>query len=210
MERVLDRTVDDVNDALSKKVVFRIGKAVFDFLIPNKHQRWNKEQDNYLLWNAASNKHVTKTPHRTAGIIVNSTGYNHYDITVLYNPYALVMSKVSIAQMYVDYLHSTAVIIVDDQYMAMNEQDRKFVLLHEIGHIAHGHGGVFDKDGKRQLAPEYQADAYAARGLGVEAAINGLYTMRGCVTKGLLRFINKSAVKEIDLRIAKLQASLNK
>lgn len=67
------------------------------------------------------------------------------------------------------------VICTDDDYERLSPMSKRFVMLHEEGHIESGHHAIF---GIRDIHDEHIADMYAVRRLGSIVAINALNELK--------------------------------
>lgn len=89
-------------------------------------------------------------------------------------------------------------IFVDNEFMAMPEKYRSFVIWHELGHIGNDNNGI------RTLECECKADAYAASKIGkinAVKALNYMWTRLGV--------INISACTDIPSRLKALGANVD-
>ena len=80
----------------------------------------------------------------------------------------------------------------------------KFILCHELGHIAHNHSNKYFGP---CLAGEYEADSFAASIMGIEAGVSALKKTRGLIDMKYIACppeLLMPAFLEIDLRIRHL------
>lgn len=124
--------------------------------------------------------------------IVNVDGTEMY---IIFNPYMMVVCSTNIAMS----VPNNNSVIVDADFMKLSEDTQTFIVAHEIGHLKNGHKG---KQFKRMFATEdslrieYEADEYAMRVVGYDAAVKAL--------KEVTSYVSYMARKEIHKRIRHL------
>lgn len=155
-----------------------------------KKQRWNSTLDKDLCKSVLDN---IKCPVYTQGVLIYSKPLVVNNILctvrVIYNPYMVISRGWSIAGCLTDTI-SQIVIFVDDDYMRMTDDARKFIMFHEIGHIAFNHKCNFVL---RNIKHEYEADAYAVSNINVDAIQ---------VLTEISLYVSRTAKREIKRRIS--------
>lgn len=77
------------------------------------------------------------------------------------------------------------VLMYDDHFLGLDEETRKFVLLHEMGHVINGHLDDIINDKKVGLVRsdkiEFEADLYAANVVGTKVAVRALMDIASVV-----------------------------
>ena len=109
----------------------------------------------------------------------------------------------------------TPVVFHDVFFECLSEEARRFVLLHEMGHVYYGHilqlseedfaNGVTipDEPISHEIECEYQADSYAATIMGLEAAVSALGEVRALMEQ--IPWLCGSDLSEMDLRLDYLE-----
>lgn len=92
-------------------------------------------------------------------------------------------------------LHKDKIIIIWNKkfYNKISIEERKFIILHELGHFENTH--LDDDNGERVFAAEVAADSYAIKNMGYEEAIAAMKNI-----KNKLKF--KCEIDEFDQRIS--------
>lgn len=92
-------------------------------------------------------------------------------------------------------LHKDKIIIIWNKkfYNKISIEERKFIILHELGHFENTH--LDDGNGERVFAAEVAADSYAIKNMGYEEAIAAMKNI-----KDKLKF--KCEIDEFDQRIS--------
>lgn len=92
-------------------------------------------------------------------------------------------------------LHKDKIIIIWNKkfYNKISIEERKFIILHELGHFENTH--LDDDNGERVFAAEVAADSYAIKNMGYEEAIAAMKNI-----KDKLKF--KCEIDEFDQRIS--------
>lgn len=92
-------------------------------------------------------------------------------------------------------LHKDKIIIIWNKkfYKKISIEERKFIILHELGHFENTH--LDDGNGERVFAAEVAADSYAIKNMGYEEAIAAMKNI-----KDKLKF--KCEIDEFDQRIS--------
>lgn len=92
-------------------------------------------------------------------------------------------------------LHKDKIIIIWNKkfYNKISIKERKFIILHELGHFENTH--LDDDNGERVFAAEVAADSYAIKNMGYEEAIAAMKNI-----KDKLKF--KCEIDEFDQRIS--------
>ena len=105
-------------------------------------------------------------------------------------------------------------VVVDNYFINLSEEGKKFILFHEKGHQDLKHLVTLSKYFERVFNPlrkkvsksELEADSYAAEILGQAAAISGLKNIEELLAKNFFnKIIHILSIKEINLRIHNLQ-----
>lgn len=99
-------------------------------------------------------------------------------------------------------LHKDKIIIIWNKkfYNKISIEERKFIILHELGHFENTH--LDDGDGERVFAAEVAADSYAIKNMGYEGAIAAMKSI-----KDKLKF--KYEIDEFNQRIS-IQENMEK
>lgn len=92
-------------------------------------------------------------------------------------------------------IHKEKIIIIWNKifYEKISMEERKFIILHELGHFENTH--LDDGTGERVFAAEVAADSYAIKNMGYEKAIAAMKSI-----KNKLKF--KCEIDEFDQRIS--------
>lgn len=92
-------------------------------------------------------------------------------------------------------IHKEKIIIIWNKmfYEKISIEERKFIILHELGHFENTH--LDDGNGERVFAAEVAADSYAIKNMGYEKAIDAMKSI-----KSKLKF--KCEIDEFDQRIS--------
>lgn len=92
-------------------------------------------------------------------------------------------------------IHKEKIIIIWNKifYEKISMEERKFIILHELGHFENTH--LDDGNGERVFAAEVAADSYAIKNMGYEKAISAMKSI-----KSKLKF--KCEIDEFDQRIS--------
>lgn len=92
-------------------------------------------------------------------------------------------------------IHKEKIIIIWNKifYEKISMEERKFIILHELGHFENTH--LDDGNGERVFAAEVAADSYAIKNMGYEKAIDAMKSI-----KSKLKF--KCEIDEFDQRIS--------
>lgn len=92
-------------------------------------------------------------------------------------------------------IHKEKIIIIWNKifYEKISIEERKFIILHELGHFENTH--LDDGNGERVFAAEVAADSYAIKNMGYEKAIDAMKSI-----KSKLKF--KCEIDEFNQRIS--------
>lgn len=93
-----------------------------------------------------------------------------------------------------DYKDTIHIVFNEKFYNALNYAERRFCILHELGHYSSS-----DKGYERNIYSEVSADSYAFKHMGYDAAIRAM--------KGIIKKLPKEAIKEFNERM-KIQVNI--
>lgn len=110
---------------------------------------------------------------------LTNDGENLY--VLRYNPFMLLVAKAAVAANfgYVDGYDNNSratVIFVDNRFMQFDDDSKKAIIAHEIGHTMSNHQAT---NNRRTLTKENQADSYGAKILGVDNMVAALSKISG-------------------------------
>ena len=96
-------------------------------------------------------------------------------------------------------------IVVDDRFMEMSENGRKFTIAHELGHFnLHAtEDRLFNEEYVRDINDEFEADEYAAKQMGYQSAIFALEELQEVLDK-TSNGENVEGIQEMEIRIQHL------
>ena len=99
----------------------------------------------------------------------------------------------------------TPIIMVDNYYLNMSEEGKKFTVAHELGHLECHIEKFIMGDGTRDINNEFEADEYALKHLGLEISLKGLNEFKDIVMQNYKLNEDHPSIQEINLRIENLK-----
>ena len=128
---------------------------------------------------------------------------NEYDILLAIDPMVLSITGLAVAAGGVLHYPEKQVtsIIVDDNYLSMSENGKRFTIAHELGHIVCQIEKFRSGSYVRDINDEFEADEYALEQVGLEVALEGLNEIRSILEDN---FVPEENINEIDIRIENL------
>ncbi len=128
---------------------------------------------------------------------------NKYNVLLAIDPISISMAGLAIAAGGVLNFETEQVttILVDNNYLNMTEEGKRFIIAHEVGHITYQIEKFRSGNYVRNIEDEFEADEYAMEQVGLEASLQGLNEIKAILIDS---FVAQECIDEIDTRMENL------
>lgn len=129
---------------------------------------------------------------------------NKYNIMIAIDPITIACSGLAIAAggvLNFENGEQVATILLDETYLGMDEEHKRFVIAHELGHLVCQIEKFKAGNYVRNIEDEFEADEYAMEQVGLEVAIETLNEIKSILKE---MCTPEECLNEIDERIENL------